>query len=255
MNPASKSVVVDDLWEEFRRARERTRSLKEAASRFWVSRGRTHFWALRGVSLDIDKGQTVGLIGENGSGKTTLLRCIGGILTPSRGRVLVSGPVSSLIELGAGFHAELTGRENLETVGAIFGMGKSQLNRELDSLVSFAELENYIDQPIRTYSSGMSIRLSFSLAVHVDPEILLIDEVLAVGDESFQRKCMRRIEEMSGEGVTIVFVSHDLPLVKQVCKRCVLLHEGEVVADGDTAEVVDRYLAMEGFEASDGRAS
>lgn len=253
MTPTSSAVIVEDLWEDFRRVRERIRSLKEVVSRFTVTRG-SRFWALRDVSIEIERGSTVGLIGENGSGKTTLLRCIAGILLPTRGQVLVSGSISSLIELGAGFHPELTGRENLETVGAVFGLTRAQLRRKFDSLVSFAELEKAIDQPVRTYSSGMYVRLAFSLAVHVDPEILLIDEVLAVGDEAFQRKCVRRVAEMGSSGTTVVFVSHDLPLVKQVCSRCVLLHEGTIAGDGETAEILDRYLTMEHLKEPGGRA-
>jgi ABC-type polysaccharide/polyol phosphate transport system ATPase subunit len=194
------------------------------------------------VSFEIQRGETLGLIGENGSGKSTLLRCIAGILPPTTGQVLVSGSISSLIELGAGFHQELTGRENALVSGALFGLTARQLRSQLESIVAFAELEEAIDHPVRSYSSGMYARLAFSLAVHVEPDILLIDELLAVGDEAFQRKCVGRIDELRGAGVTIVFVSHDLPLVKQLCQRSILLHAGEIAADGETSAVIDEYL-------------
>jgi ABC-type polysaccharide/polyol phosphate transport system ATPase subunit len=239
------AVVVRNLWEEFRVLEDRASSLKEVVSRFRIARGRKSFWALKDVSFEIAKGETLGLIGENGSGKSTLLRCIAGIMLPTRGEVLVSGPVASLIELGAGFHQELSGRENAMVTGALFGLTRRQLLARFDSIVSFAELEDAIDHPIRTFSSGMYVRLAFSLAVHVEPAILLIDEVLAVGDEAFQRKCIKRVAKMGEAGVTIVFVSHDLPLVRQICRRTLWLHRGEVAVNGETSEVIDRYLSSE----------
>lgn len=241
----SPVLVVRDLWEQYRVLEDRTHSLKEAVSRFRISGERKDFWALQGVNLKIDRGETVGLIGQNGSGKSTLLRCIAGILPPTRGEVLVAGTVSSLIELGAGFHQELTGRENVRLTGALFGLTRKQIDEEFDSIVDFAEIESFIDQPVRAYSSGMYVRLAFSLAVHVAPDILLIDEVLAVGDESFQRKCVRRVSRLRDSGVTIVFVSHDLALVKQVCERTVLLSHGKVEMDSETAAVGKRYFEME----------
>lgn len=246
MGPA---VVVRDLWEQFRVSEDRTQSLKEVASRFRVSRGRTIFWGLKGVSFEIAKGETVGLVGENGSGKSTLLKCIAGILPATKGEVLLSGRVSSLIELGAGFHPELTGRENVMLNGALFGLTRQQVRDRFDEIVGFAEIDEFLDRPVRSYSSGMAVRLAFSLAIHVEPDILLIDEVLAVGDESFQRKSAQRVEELHAKGVTIIFVSHDLALVSRVCKRSLLLHHGELVADGDTPSIVDRYLALENLTA------
>lgn len=239
-------VVVADLHEEFRTVEDRTRSFKEALSRFRIVRGRSSHWALKGVSLTVDRGETVGLIGENGSGKSTLLRCIAGILPPTRGEVLVGGTVSSLIELGAGFHPELTGRENAMVTAALFGMHREELETRFDEIVRFAELEKVIDHPIRSYSTGMYVRLAFSLAVHVEPDILLIDEVLAVGDESFQRRCVKRISDLAASGVTIIFVSHDLDLVRRVCTRCVLLHDGAILADGRSEIVIERYLNTQG---------
>lgn len=238
-------VFVEDLWEQFKLREDRVRSFKEVASRFRLGGPRRTFWALKGVSLMIDPGKAVGLIGENGSGKSTLLKCIAGILPPTKGRVLVGGTVSSLIELGAGFHPELTGRENVMVTGALFGLSRTTLRSRFEQIVSFAELDRVIDQPVRAYSSGMYIRLAFSLAVHVEPNILLIDEVLAVGDEAFQRKSVKKVTELSASGVTVVFVSHDMPLVEQVCSRTLYLHEGEVVADGETQQVIAKYFASE----------
>ncbi|MCA1840206.1 MAG: ABC transporter ATP-binding protein, partial [Actinobacteria bacterium] len=219
------AIAIDGLWEEFKILEDRTRSLKEVVSRFRIARSKTSFFALEDVSFTVGKGETVGLLGENGSGKSTLLRCIAGILPPNRGSVLVGGTVSSLIELGAGFHPELTGRENTALSAALFGLPRSKLKERFDSIVDFAEVWDAIDHPIRSYSSGMYVRLAFSLAVHVEPEVLLIDEVLAVGDESFQRKCVARVSELAASGVTIVFVSHDLALVEQVCERSLLLEK------------------------------
>ncbi|MEO7819498.1 MAG: ATP-binding cassette domain-containing protein, partial [Actinomycetota bacterium] len=170
-------VVVRDLWEQYRVREGRTHSLKEVVSRFRISGEHKDFWALQGVDLQIGRGETVGLIGQNGSGKSTLLRCIAGILPPTKGEVLVAGTVSSLIELGAGFHQELTGRENVKLTGALFGLTRKQIDDKFDSIVDFAEIESFIDQPVRAYSSGMYVRLAFSLAIHVSPDILLIDEV------------------------------------------------------------------------------
>lgn len=249
LGPDEAMILVRDLHEEFIIASDRARSLKEAASRFRAVRGRKKVAALKGVSFVVPQGETVGLIGSNGSGKSTLLRCIAGILPPSRGEVLVGGTVSSLIELGAGFHPELTGRENATVTGVLFGMSRKVLDERFAEILDFAELEDAIDQPIRSYSSGMYVRLAFSLAVHVEPDILLIDEVLAVGDEAFQRKCVSKVKELAGQGVTVVFVSHDLSLVREICSRAILLEGGEVLADGATPEVVDRYLRMVDLES------
>ena len=242
------SVAVTGLSEEYRRLTDREFSLKEAISRFRLPRRRSHI-ALQDIDISIPPGQTVGLIGENGSGKSTLLKCMAGILRPTSGSVLVSGPVSSLIELGAGFHPELTGRENVMVAGVLMGMTHDELLRKMETIVAFAELASMIDEPVRSYSSGMYVRLAFSLAVHVEPEILLIDEALAVGDESFQRKCLSRVRDLEAQVRTIVFVSHDLELVRRVCRRTIWLHEGRIAADGPTDEVISRYLAAEDLKS------
>lgn len=244
MDPAIK---VDGLWEEFRTLEDRARSLKEVVSRFRIARSRTSHLALKDISLEVAVSETVGLIGENGSGKSTLLRCIAGILPPTKGQALVSGTISTLIELGAGFHPELTGRENALIGGVLFGLTRQEIRRKFDSIVSFAELERVIDFPVRSYSSGMYVRLAFSLAVHVEPDIFLIDEVLAVGDEAFQRKCIAKVRQLAEAGVTIIFVSHDLSLIKTLCRRSILLHEGEVRMDGPTDDVIGAYFEIEGI--------
>lgn len=242
---AKLAIKVTDLWERFSIVEERARSLKEVASRFRVVRGRKDVWALKGIDLQVEQGETVGLIGANGSGKSTLLRCIAGILPPTKGEVLIGGTVSSLIELGAGFDPELTGRENAEVTSVLFGVPSKQLQKSFDDIVGFADLEGVIDRPVRSYSSGMYVRLAFSLAIFAQPNILLIDEVLAVGDESFQRKCIQKVAELGDEGTTIVFVSHDLHLVERICSRTIALHQGETIADGTTAETIEAYLRVQ----------
>ncbi len=200
--------------------------------------------ALKDVSLTIRHGETVGLIGVNGSGKSTLLAIIARVILPSAGRVQVNGRVAPLLQLGVGFHPDLTGLENVYFNGIILGLTRQQIAERLPSIIRFAELEEFIDTPVRAYSSGMVLRLGFAVAVHTDPEIILMDEVLAVGDEAFQHKCLRKIQEFQQEGRTILLVSHDMNQVRQVATRTVWLHQGRVMADGDTEEVVRQYLAF-----------
>jgi len=200
-----------------------------------------HVEALRDVSLAVPRGATVGIIGRNGSGKSTLVRIIAGIYTPDAGRVSAEGRVSALIELGAGFHPEFTGRENVYINGIILGLSKKEIARRFDEIVHFAGLEEFIDSPVRTYSSGMYMRLGFSVAVHVDPDILLVDEVLAVGDEAFVRKCLEKMDEFKRQGKTIVVAGHDLLLVERWCDAAILLEEGRVTAEGCPPEVVAAY--------------
>ncbi|HET9492538.1 MAG TPA: ABC transporter ATP-binding protein [Methylomirabilota bacterium] len=200
-------------------------------------------WALRGVSLDVDSGTTLGIIGRNGSGKSTLLKLVNRVLKPDAGTVTVRGTVASLVELGAGFHPELTGRENVVINGTILGLTKKEIRARFDEIVAFAELADCIDEPVRTYSSGMYMRLGFSIAVHVDPDILLIDEILAVGDQPFTQKCMSRMNRFKEVGKTIVFVSHDLDVVRSWCGDAVWLDRGVVRERGKPGDVVDAYLA------------
>jgi len=200
--------------------------------------------AVRDVSFHIEPGGAVGLVGRNGSGKTTLLRLISGIIKPSSGRVEIGGRVGSLLELGAGFHPDLTGRENVFLNGSIYGLKRAYLREQLDEIVAFAGLEHAIDRPVRTYSSGMYMRLGFAIAAHIDADVLLLDEVFAVGDEQFQRKCFGKIFEFKQRGGTIVFVSHDASAVERLCDRAILLRDGAVEFDGPTHDAIVRYRQL-----------
>ncbi|MGZ4386538.1 MAG: ABC transporter ATP-binding protein [Gaiellaceae bacterium] len=220
-----------------------TRTLKEVIVRAGRL-GASEVWALRDVSFNVEPGESVGLVGRNGSGKTTLLRLISGILKPTSGHLAVGGRVGSLLELGAGFQPEFTGRENVFLNGAILGLRRAHIREHLDEIVSFAELERFIDLPVRTYSSGMQMRLGFAIAAHLEAEVLLLDEVFAVGDEEFQRKCFGKISEFKQRGGTILFVSHDASSVERLCERAVLLQRGGVVFDGPAHESIVRYQAQ-----------
>jgi ABC-type polysaccharide/polyol phosphate transport system ATPase subunit len=199
-------------------------------------------WAIRDLTLDVTRGRMVGLIGSNGSGKSTLLKLIGGILKPTVGTIQVDGRVSALIELGAGFHPDFTGRENIQVNGILLGLSRAEVRERFDDIVAFAGLAPFIDNPVKTYSSGMYMRLGFAIAVTVDPDILLIDEVLAVGDEAFQHKCVGKIQEFKARGKTIVLVSHDLGAVERLCDEAVWMDGGRLMAQGPTREIIDRYL-------------
>lgn len=230
-------VEVRDVSKRFVIRKEK--SLKERIVNFGRSNlHKEDFWALRDVSLEIETGTTVGLIGPNGSGKSTLLKLIGGIMEPTSGTVLTRGRMAALLELGAGFHPDLTGRENVYLNASILGLSRAQTDRYFDGIVDFSGVEQFIDTQVKFYSSGMYVRLAFAVAVHVDPDILLVDEVLAVGDEPFQRKCMDRIRTFQNEGRTIVLVTHGLDQVADVCDRAVVLEHGRVKADGVPAEAL-----------------
>jgi len=225
-----------------------TRSIKEAL--IWFLKGRkgdlsAKFHALHDVTLDIRQGETVALLGFNGSGKSTLLKHISGVMTPDEGTVRTRGRVAGLIEVGAGFHPDLSGRDNVYLNAAILGMSEAQIKERFDAIVDFAEIGEFIDTEVRFYSSGMYLRLAFSVAVHTDPEVFLVDEILAVGDEPFQRKCLAKIQELADEGKTLVVVSHDLDLVQRVCDRGVLLEHGRVIKDGPSHEVVEFLRSRE----------
>jgi ABC-type polysaccharide/polyol phosphate transport system ATPase subunit len=233
-------ITVEGVSRRFRIHARDTRTLKD----LFVQRGRTQatdVWALRDVTLGVGRGEAVGLIGRNGSGKTTLLRIVAGIIKPTSGRVAAAGRIGSLLELGAGFHPDFTGRENVHLNGAIQGLRRQDIRERFDEIVAFAELEHAIDRPVRTYSSGMTMRLGFAIAAFLDADILLLDEVFAVGDEAFQRKCFGRIFAFKENGGTIVFVSHDASAVERLCERSVLLDAGLVAFDGPTREAVARY--------------
>jgi ABC-2 type transport system ATP-binding protein len=231
------AIIVDDVSKMFRISKTPVNSLKERLLRI----GRNtyeDFDALNDVGFTISQGETVGILGHNGSGKSTLLKCIAGILTPTQGEVRVRGRLASLIELGAGFHPDLTGRENVFINGAFYGMPRRELASRFDDIVEFAGLEQFIDEPVKHYSSGMYVRLGFAVAVNLDPDVLLVDEVLAVGDEAFQLKCLSQIKQFQDEGRTIVLVTHAAETVRQVCNRAIVLDHGRMVIDDEPGKAI-----------------
>jgi ABC-2 type transport system ATP-binding protein len=239
-SPAEAAVAVDAVSKRFRLYHERNQSLKAALMR----KRRAvveEFWALQDVSFDVPEGTTFGLIGENGSGKSTLMKCMARILRPDSGSVTVRGRVSALLELGAGFHPELSGRENVYLNGAILGISQKDLTRKFDEIVDYAGIGEFIDQPVKNYSSGMYVRLGFSVAINVDPDVLLVDEVLAVGDEAFQRKCGEKFAELREQGKTIVLVSHSMVAVHNLCDKVAWLDHGRVKMLDSARKVVDEY--------------
>ncbi|MFZ3171867.1 MAG: ABC transporter ATP-binding protein [Carboxydocellales bacterium] len=234
-------IEVKDVWKKFRLYHDKRPTLKEKF--LFRGTGKSEdFWALKGINLTITKGLTVGLIGQNGSGKSTLLKLLTKIIYPNKGIITVHGKVSSLLELGAGFHPDFTGRENIYMNSSIFGLTKREIDKSIDQIVEFSELEEFIDSPIRSYSSGMYMRLAFATAINVDPDVLLLDEILAVGDISFQKKCLNKIKELKNQGKTIVFVSHEHGAVEKLCDKAAWLHHGELKYFGDTKQVIDKYL-------------
>lgn len=212
------------------------------------------FWALRDVSFEVRHGEALGIIGHNGAGKSTILKLLAGVTAPTQGHAGVNGRFAALIELGAGFHPDLTGRENVYLNGSILGIKRSELDRKMESIVDFANLEKFIDTPVKHYSSGMHARLGFAVAAHVEPDVLLIDEVLSVGDFAFQQKCMKRMEQFRREGVAIVFVSHNLNAIAALCSKAILLRAGQVVATGTPMDVIDAYTNVECAVVSDEEA-
>lgn len=208
-------------------------------------RGRTEeFWAVRDISLDINQGEMVGIIGRNGAGKSTFLKLLSRITEPTKGMITLRGRVASLLEVGTGFHPELTGRENIFLNGAILGMSRLEIKRKFDEITAFAEIDKFLDTPVKRYSSGMYVRLAFAVAAHLEPEILIVDEVLAVGDAEFQRKCLGKMEDVSTkEGRTVILVSHQMPAIQNLCTRCILMDRGELIQQGETAEIVNAYMS------------
>ena len=202
----------------------------------------TTIWALQDVSLEIKKGEAVGIIGRNGSGKSTLLKILSRVTDPTKGRAVIYGRFCSLLEVGTGFHADLTGRENIYLSGAILGMRKAEIDRKFEAIVDFAEIRKFIDTPVKHYSSGMYVRLGFAVAAHMEPDILIVDEVLAVGDGLFQKKCMNKMKDVGQLGQTILFVSHDMAAITRLCKRAILLDQGRILRDGPSHEIVAEYL-------------
>lgn len=200
------------------------------------------FWAVNDISFEVRKAETFGLLGLNGSGKTTILKMFNGIFWPDKGRIVVRGKLGALLAAGAGFHPDLTGRENIYLNGAILGMNRFEINKKFDAIVDFAGFQDFLDTPVKHYSSGMYVRLGFAIAIHCDLDILLVDEALSVGDLNFQKKCIERIKQLKVQGTTILFVSHTLQQVEQVCDRCLFLQNGEVKACGPTGDVIKKYL-------------
>jgi ABC-type polysaccharide/polyol phosphate transport system ATPase subunit len=236
------AVECTDVSVRFNRYHERGRMLRWTLIEYFKQRRKKEsFWALRDVSFKIKPGETFGIIGENGSGKSTLLKILTGIIRPDLGMAKINGKVSALLELGAGFQPDLSGRENIYLNGSIMGLSRNQIHERFDKIVQFSELEAFIDTPIKHYSSGMYMRLGFSIAINVNPDILLIDEVLAVGDQSFQQKCIDQIRDFKKKGKTIIFVSHDLGTVNQLCSKAIWLQKGLVAARGHTQRVIDYY--------------
>ncbi len=235
------AIEVNGVSKRFRLNHERHRTLKERAIHFGRRTESEPFWALQHIEFQVAEGETVGLLGHNGSGKSTLLKCIGGILQPTLGSIVTRGRVASLLELGAGFHPDLTGRENVYMNAQILGLKSRDIAARFDEIVEFAGLEDFIDEQVKHYSSGMYVRLGFAVATNVDPDILLIDEVLAVGDEAFQRKCLDRIREFQRAGKTLVFVTHSADLMRSICDRAVALDHGRVIASGLPGEAIRAF--------------
>lgn len=248
---SENAIEVRNLTKEFKISRDGAKTLKEFIVRHHT-RAERHV-VLKNINLDIKKGETVGLIGVNGSGKSTLLKLMTKIIYPTQGTVETNGRLTSLLELGAGFHPDFTGRENIYFNASIFGMTKKQIDNRLNDIINFSELGDAIDDPIRTYSSGMYMRLAFSVAINVDADILLIDEILAVGDAHFQKKCFDKLEELKHSGTTIVIVSHALDQVKSLCTRCVWIYKGQLRLDGDPTYVIDAYKKQSAIDHKEER--
>ncbi len=251
------AIRVEHLSKRYRLGeREPYKSLRDVIARAaaapigWLRRntrsiageGKNYFWALDDVSFEVKQGEVVGIIGRNGAGKSTLLKILSRITKPTTGLAEIYGRVGSLLEVGTGFHPELTGRENIYLNGAILGMRRAEIDRKFDEIVAFAEIEKFLDTPVKRYSSGMYVRLAFAVAAHLEPEILLVDEVLSVGDAEFQKKCLGKMGEVAKEGRTVLFVSHNLAAVENLCDRALLLHRGEIINDASSRTVIDYYL-------------
>lgn len=249
---STPAIQVRDLSKRFHVRHERRPSLKSMFTRLLRPFPSHTLWALREVTLDIAPGEAVGLIGHNGSGKSTLLRIIAGIFRPTLGSVAVRGRAAGVFELAAGFHPELSGRDNIRLSGALMGLPRRTVQTHLDAIVEFAELAEFVDVPVKTYSSGMALRLGLAIATAFEPEVLLVDEALAVADEHFQRKTYRRLRSLQQRGSAVVLVSHELTAVRELCPRTVWLEHGRLVADGPTTEVVEQYMAQVGREDEGG---
>lgn len=237
-------IIVKNVYKDFRLFYDKANTLKEKIMFFKKRNKNEVLHVLKDINININKGETVALIGTNGSGKSTLLKLITKIMYPNRGSIITKGKVTSLLELGAGFHPDFSGRENIYFNASIFGLTKKEIDSRVDDIIKFSELEEFIDNPVRTYSSGMYMRLAFSIAINVDAEILLIDEILAVGDQYFQEKCYKKMKELKNSGKTIVIVTHAIQTVKEFCDRAIWLYDGNIRMDGLSKEVVDQYIKV-----------
>lgn len=238
------AIIADNVCKTFNVYLDKANSIKENLLSLLSRSRKQKREVLKGVDLKIKKGETVALIGVNGGGKSTLLKLMTKIIYPSKGKIETIGKLTSLLELGAGFHPDFSGRENIYFNASIFGLTKKEIDERLEQIIEFSELKDYIDNPVRTYSSGMYMRLAFSVAINVDADILLIDEILSVGDQHFQEKCYKKIEELRKEGKTMVLVTHSLQSVTRLCDRAVWLHEGIIKMDGNSSEVVKKYIEV-----------
>jgi len=240
-NDDEYAIQVQNVYKTFNVYLDKANSLKEKLL-FWKRNRKEVREVLKGINLNIKKGEAVALIGVNGSGKSTLLKLMTKIIYPNKGKIITNGKLTSLLELGAGFHADFSGRENIYFNASIFGLTKKEIDNRLEQIIDFSELREFIDNPVRTYSSGMFMRLAFAVAINVDADILLVDEILSVGDQHFQAKCINKMKELKSEGKTMVFVTHSLGSAKELCNRAVWLDQGVIKMDGDTNTVVDKYI-------------
>ena len=241
-NNEEYAIIVEDVHKTFSVYLDKANTIKEKLL-FLFSRNRKEKReVLKGINLKIKKGESVALIGVNGGGKSTLLKLMTKIIYPNKGKITINGKLTSLLELGAGFHPDFSGRENIYFNASIFGLTKKEIDDRLEDIIEFSELKDYIDNPVRTYSSGMFMRLAFSVAINVNADIILIDEILSVGDQHFQDKCYRKMKELTQQGKTMVFVTHSLQSVSDLCNRAVWLHEGKIQLDGNSQEVIQKYV-------------
>lgn len=244
MTNRKKAISIKALSKKYTIGSKKESSLRNTLSSAFRSRKKPKesFWALKDITFDIEQGDVIGIIGKNGAGKSTLLKVLSRITSPTEGKIEINGRVASLLEVGTGFHPELTGRENIFLNGTLLGMTRKEVTDKLEEIVAFSGVRKFIDSPVKHYSSGMYVRLAFSVAAHLDPEILIIDEVLAVGDSEFQKKCLGKMDEVASEGRTVIFVSHDLAAVRKLCKKGVLLEHGAIKTQGEISDVVQTYV-------------
>ena len=243
-NKEEYKIIVDNVYKQFNVYVDKANTIKEKILFLFSRNKKQKREILKGINLKIKSGEVVALIGTNGSGKSTLLKLMTQIIYPNKGKIITNGKLTSLLELGAGFHQDFSGRENIYFNASIFGLTKKEIEERIEEIIDFSELKDFIDNPVRTYSSGMFMRLAFSVAINVDADILLIDEILSVGDEHFQNKCFEKMRELKKQGKTMVFVTHNMNAVNELCDRAVWLYKGEIKMDGNTKDVVDEYIKV-----------